>query len=83
MKVKVIKNYYDSQLKENKTANKDIIDNLSEERANELVKAGVGEIVEEQTKEVKIETTKADDKEEKKETAKLVETKIKKSIKKK
>lgn len=83
MKVKVIKNYYDSQLKENKTANKDIIDNLSEERAKELVKAGVGEIVEEKTKEVKIETTKADDKEEKKETAKLVETKIKKSIKKK
>ena len=83
MKVKVIKNYYDSQLQENKTANKDIIDNLSEERANELVKAGVGEIVEEKTKEVKIETTKADDKETKKETAKLVETKTKKSIKKK
>lgn len=81
MKVKVIKNYYDTKLQANMTAGKDILENVSEERANQLEAAGVGELLE--AKEKKVETAKVDDKEEKKETAKLVETKIKKSIKKK
>lgn len=80
MKVKVIKNYYDTNLQANKVVG-DTIDNVSEERANQLVAAGVGELLE--AKEKKVETAKVDDKEEKKETAKLIETKIKKSIKKK
>ena len=81
MKVKVIKNYYDTKLQANMTAGKDILENVSEERANQLVAAGVGELLE--AKEKKVETAKVDDKEEKKETAKLIETKIKKSITKK
>ena len=81
MKVKVIKNYFDTEKKQNMVAGKDVLENVSEERARQLVEAGVGEII--GAKEEKVETAKAEDKEEKKETAKIVETKIKKIIKKK
>lgn len=79
MKVEIIKNYIDSRLNRN-VSKGEILEDISKEHAEALTKANVGKIISESKE---IETTKAEDKEVKKETAKLVETKIKKSIKKK
>lgn len=76
MKVTCLKSYYDTKLQKKMTVG-DIIEDVTEKRARELSAAGVGKIIEE------IETTKLEDKEVKKETAKLVNTKAKKTIRKK
>lgn len=83
MKVECIKAYYDTLLKKNVSVGT-VLTDISEERANILVDNNVAKIISE-PKEVK--TTKAADVlEEKKvkiETTKLVNSKTKKTIKKK
>lgn len=91
MKVEIIASYWDTKLKDNVTTTNNIHDlykkaniELTKERVNELVKAGKAKVTFEESE---IKTTKAadvlEDKEVKVETAKLVNSKIKKSIKKK
>lgn len=83
MKLECIKAYYDTLLERNVSVGT-VLTDISEERANILVDNNVAKIIS-QPKEIK--TTKAADvleeKEVKVETAKLVNSKIKKSIKKK
>lgn len=79
MKVEITNNYIDSRLGRS-VSKGEILEDISKEHGKALVEAKVGIVISESKD---IETTKAEDKEVKKETAKLVETKTKKSIKKK